>query len=167
MILQVDMVQGIGERFQRLFPLLRFQLALPYRDAVPTHCRQFPVILPVTLHVPADLRHPELPVRLRNLTALRILNHIFHPTSYIRHLWQRHIVSMPEASVHEDACPVFSQYQVRMPRQPLMVQPVTEPSLPQTTTHNHFWLRVLASNRCHVGVPLLCREFIHITSKHL
>ena len=74
MVLQVDMVQGIGERFQRLFPFLWFQLALPYRDAVPPHGCQPLLVLYIPFLVPANLVHPELPVRLRNLTALRILN---------------------------------------------------------------------------------------------
>ena len=69
MILQPDMVQGERYRVQRLFPLRRLQLALPYRDAMPAHLSQPPLLLLVPLFVPPNLRHPELPVRLRNLAA--------------------------------------------------------------------------------------------------
>ena len=68
------MVQRKGDGFQRLFPLLRPQLALPYRDAMPTHLHQLPLFLLIPFLISANLRHPELPVRLRNLTALRTLN---------------------------------------------------------------------------------------------
>ena len=74
MILQPDMVQREGNRVERFLTHRRFQLALPHRDAVPPHLSQSALLRLVALLVPADLRHPEVAVRLRNLAALRILN---------------------------------------------------------------------------------------------
>ena len=73
-ILQPDAVQRIGEAFQGLLPPLGFQLTLPDGDAVPAHLGQRLLLFNIPLLISPDLRHPELPVRLRNLTALRINN---------------------------------------------------------------------------------------------
>ena len=71
--MQPDMVQGKGYRVQRLFPLQRLQFAFPNGDAMPAHFSQFALFLLVTLLVPANLRHPEIPIRLRNLAAGRTI----------------------------------------------------------------------------------------------
>jgi hypothetical protein len=122
---------------------------------MPAHFSQFALFLLIALFVPANLRHPKVTVRLRNLAALRTLNHIFHLSSAIRHPWQRHVMTMPKTSIDEDARPVFPQHQVRMTRQSLMVQAVSESPTPQPKTHNHFRLRILRVNRSHINVPLL------------
>ena len=63
------MVQCKSNRLQSLFALLWLQLALPNSDAVLAHSCQFLLLFFIPFLVPANLRHPELPVRLRNLTA--------------------------------------------------------------------------------------------------
>ena len=60
-------------------------------------------------------------------------------------------MSMPETPVHEDARPVFLQHQIRMTRQPLVVEPIAESPLPQPTPHYHLGLRVLPPDGRHVG----------------
>ena len=70
MVFHPDVVQRECYRLQRLFPFLGCQFALPYRNAVPAHSCQLALFLAVPFLVPPDLRHPELPVRLRNLAAL-------------------------------------------------------------------------------------------------
>jgi hypothetical protein len=72
-----------------------------------------------------------------------------------------HQVAMPKTAIHEDTCPVLPQYEVRMSRQTLMIQPIAEASFPQPTTHNHFRFRILRPDSCHVGMPLLYGKFIH------
>ena len=146
MILQPDMVQRECNRVERLFALLRLQLALPHRDAVPPHLSQSALLLLVTFLVPANLRHPELTVRLRNLATLRILN-----TLYFIFCVQRDFVPMPEAPVHEDTRPVFPQHQIRMPWQPLVIEPIAESPLPQPTPHNHLGFRILPPDGRHIG----------------
>jgi hypothetical protein len=69
---------------------------------------------------------------------------------------------MPKAPVDKDACSIFPQHQVRMPRQPFMIQSISETTLPQPTPHNHFWLRILIVNRRHILMPLLWSEVVHI-----
>ena len=75
--------------------------------------------------------------------------------------FELNIVSVPKAPVHENARPVLPQHQIRMPRQPLVIQPISEPSFPQPTPHHHLRLRILRPNRRHIGVPLLGSDFVH------
>ena len=119
MVLQPYMVQRECNRLQRFFPLRRLQFTLPYCDAVPAHFRQLALFLLVTLFVSTNLCHPKVPIRLRNLAALRTLHFI---------LFNK--MSMPEAPIHEDTRPVFPQHQVRMSGQSLVVQPLPEPTFP-------------------------------------
>ena len=110
------MVQGEGYRLQRILPLRWLQLALPNSDAMPAHLRQFPLFLLIALLVPPNLRHPELPVRLGNLTTLRVHN-VITPLALWRGVGgEAHIVSMPKTPIHKDARPILPQYQVRMSR---------------------------------------------------
>lgn len=60
-----------------------------------------------------------------------------------------------------DARPILSQHQVRMPRQPPVIQTIPKSPLPQPTPHNHLRLRILRPDRLHIGVSLLWREFVH------
>ena len=161
MVLQPDMVQRKGNSVQRLLPLRGLQFALPYRDAVPPHLRQPSLLLSVPLLVSSYLRHPELPVRLRNLTARGIGKYVFTPLSLWRGVGGEAPMTMPEAPVHKDARPVLSQHQVGMSRQPLMVQPIPESPLPQPTPHNHLRLRVLRLDSRHVIIPLLRAKMVH------
>ena len=145
------MVQRERNRLQRLFTLRRFQVAFPHRDAMPAHRCQLLLFLLVTLLVPANLRYPELAIRLRNLATLRIGKYVFTPVALWRGVGGEALMSMPEAPIHKNACPVLPQYQVRMSRQPLVVKPVPESPFPQSTPHNHLRLRVLRPNCRHIG----------------
>ncbi len=49
-----------------------------------------------------------------------------------------------------------------MTRQPLMIESVSKPSFPQTTSYNHFWLGILAADSGHILAALLRGEVIHI-----
>ena len=115
---------------------------------MPTHRCKLLLLLLVPLFVPSDLRHPELRVCLRNLAALRTLN------------VRRNVVSVPKATIDEDASPVFLEHQVGMSWQSFMIEPISEASLPQSTPHNHLRLRVLRTNRSHRFVPLLWSESV-------
>jgi len=72
------------------------------------------------------------------------------------------VVSMPEATVHKDARPVLPHHNVRLPRQPLMIQPVSIPMSPQPTAYHHLRLRVLSVDGRHIVVALLRGVAIHI-----
>lgn len=80
--------------------------------------------------------------------------------------YELRVVSMPEAPVHEDARPVFPHHDVGLSWQSRMIQPVPEAMSPQPFAHHHFRFRVLAVDGCHVRVPLLRGEFVHVTSIH-
>ena len=73
-VLQPDVVQRECDGVQRLFTFRRLQLTLPYRDAMPAHCSQLTLFLFISFLVPANLRHPKLPIRLWNFAALRVRN---------------------------------------------------------------------------------------------
>ena len=149
MVLQPDMVERKSDGVKSHFTLLRLQFTFPYRYAMPSHFSQRLLLLLVAHLVPANLLHPEVAVCLRNLTAHRILR-----------LYHIHVMPMPEAAIHEDAGAVFPQYQVRMPRQPFVVQPVSESPFPQPMSHDHFRLRVLRTNSRHVFVSLFFSQMV-------
>ena len=151
MILQPDMVKSKSDRIQCLLSLFRFQLTFPYGDTMPAHLSQFALFLLITLLVPSNLRHPKIMICCWYFATGRAL-----------HRARIHKMSMPKATIDKDARPVFPQHQVWMTRQPFVVQPVTESSLPQPTTHNHLWLRIFRTNGRHILMPLLWGEFIHI-----
>ena len=155
MVLQPDAVQCKSDRLQCLFPPARLQFALPHRDAVPAHFGQFPLFLLVSLLVSVNLVHPELTVRLWNFAALRTLQ-AYSPLALWRGVGgEATLVSMPETPIHKDARPVFPQHQIRMSRQPFVVQSESEASTPQSTTHYHLRLRILRLDSRHVFVALL------------
>ena len=119
---------------------------------MPAHFCQSTLFLFIALLVPANFRHPEIMIRCWYLAAGRTL-----------HSGRIHKMPMPEASVDEDASPVFPQNQVRMPRQPLMIQSVSKTTFPQPTSHNHLWLRILRANARHIFVYFFRRTPTHIT----
>ena len=75
------------------------------------------------------------------------------------------MVSVPEATINKDTGPVFSQDQIWMPRQPFMIQPVSETPLPQPMTHDQLRLSILRTDGSHVIVTLLLSKFIHSSRK--
>jgi len=161
MVLQEYLVKRIGERLQRLLAHLWFQFTFPNRDAMPPHRGKFLLHPQVALLVSPDLGHPELPIRLRNLTALGIIK-FFAPLAFWRGVGgEAHIVTMPEAPIHKDTRPVLPHHDVWLSRQPRMVQPVAESLSPQPFPDHHLRLRVLAVDGRHIRMPLLLREWVH------
>lgn len=69
-------------------------------------------------------------------------------------------MTMPEATIHEDARMVFAQYDVWVSRQPRVIHPVPEPPAPQVFPHHHLRLRILALNGRHILVPLLYGQMV-------
>ena len=63
-------------------------------------------------------------------------------------------VTVPEAAVDEDDCPVFRQYKVRRTGQSLVVEPVAITSAPEFVPHDPFWSRVAGMDAGHAVVPL-------------
>ena len=68
---------------------------------------------------------------------------------------------MPEASVYKDARPVLLQYKVRMSRQPLVIQSVSEPAFPKPSSHNQLRLRVFRPYCRHIIMTLLSSKSVH------
>ena len=130
------MIQCINQRLQCLFAKGWLKLAFPYDYSIPAHSFKSGKILFITLAVAINLRLPEIGVRLRDGIILTAL------------------MAMPEASVHKYASPITVQYQVRMSRQPVMMQPVPESVRVQILPDNHFRLGTLAADALHAMVPL-------------
>lgn len=69
-------------------------------------------------------------------------------------------MTMPEASIHEDARMVFAQHNIRVPRQPRVIHPVPEPPAPQEFPHHHLRLRIPAPDGRHILVSLLYGQMV-------
>lgn len=139
------MVESEGKRFQGLFPDGRFQFAFPYHDRVPAHFSQFVHYLKIPLLIAQNLILPELGIGFRHDVVFASF------------------MSVPEASVHEDAGAVFAQHDVRFSWQPWMVESVSESVRPQEFPDKDFRLGVLAFNCRHIVVTLLYGQ----TVRHL
>ena len=109
MILQENPVKRICQRFQCVFSYGWFQFTFPDGDAMPTHCNKFVPYLIVTLLISSDFIDPKLTVCMWYFAALRVLN--FEITDI-----ELYPVSMPKATIHKDASPVFPHHDVRFTR---------------------------------------------------
>ncbi len=71
-------------------------------------------------------------------------------------------VTMPKATIDEDDCLVFAQYNVGGTGQALDVYAVAVAMGVQVTSHNQFWFCVLALDARHALVPLFfCHPVCH------
>ena len=121
------MIKSIGQCFQGLFPYFRFQLALPNRDAMPTHGCKFPLFVLVSDSIPLYFIPPEFHIGLGQYIILKPL------------------MPVPETAVHENDRPILPEYQIRMPRKTRMIQPVPEPTTEQKFPYQQFGFRIPAS----------------------
>jgi hypothetical protein len=137
MVLEIDAVEGEGQRLQGLVPLIGFQFTLPNGDAMPAHLCQLPLLPYVTFPVPVDFPCPKLHVGPRHLKVLASL------------------MPMPEATVDEDTRAVLAKYNVGMPGQPRIVEPVAKSPPSQVFAHKQLRLRVLGADRGHDVMPVL------------
>lgn len=96
MVIEKNAVERKSQRLQSPFLDSRLQLAFPYCDAMPFHRGKLALVFYVTITVAFYLSFPEFSVAFWN------------------HIISASFVSMPEASVHEDARPVFAKHDVRM-----------------------------------------------------
>ena len=136
MIFQIDMVQRKGERLQRLLPYRRLQFTFPYHDGMPSHFSQPVQHLMVPLPVPSDLLHPEPGVRFRH-------HIIFAP-----------LMSVPEAPVHQNTGAIFPQHDVRLARQPRVIEPIPESPTPQKFPDKNLRLGIPAPYCRHIVMAL-------------
>lgn len=113
MIFQEDMVQRKGKGFQGLLPNCRFQFTFPDNDGMPSHFSQPMQHFMVPFPVSPDFLHPKPGIRFRNHVILASL------------------MSMPEASIHQNAGAILPQYNIRFSRQPWMIEPIPESPSPQ------------------------------------
>lgn len=137
------MVKCESKRFKRIVSFVGFQLTLPYNDYMPSHLCQLPLFFLVPFFVPIDLLLPKVGIRLRKSEVLTA------------------IMSVPKAAVDKHTRAVLAQHNIRMARQPGVVQPVSESLPPQIFAHKYFWLRVRRANRSHILMSLLWCKSIH------
>ena len=145
MIFQEDMVKGKGKRLQSLLPDSRFQLAFPDDDGMPSHFCQPMQHLMVPLSVSPDLILPELGIRFRH------------------HIILASLMSVPEAPVHQNTGAIFPQHDVRLARQPRMIEPIPESPTPQKFPDKNLRLGIPAPYCRHIVVAL----FYGQTVRHL
>lgn len=125
---------------------MQVKLALPYRDAMPTHLRQSPLHLNITLPVAQYLLYPEGAVSMRNLTTFGVL---YLDIGCIRSKGMD-VVSMPETSIHEYARPVFSKHHVRLPWQARMIKSIAKAISPKKFPNDNLRLGVFALDSRHI-----------------
>ena len=77
---------------------------------MPSHFSQLALLLLVTFLIPANFRHPEIMISVGYLAASRTF-----------HCLRIYKMSMPEASVDEDASAILAKHQVRMPWQAFVI----------------------------------------------
>jgi hypothetical protein len=121
---------------QIFFPHLRFELALPKLDDVPAHVTKFDATIQITFPIPFYLGFPKLRIRLRQ----DIISASF--------------MSMPKASVNEDASTILLQHNIGRTKQSLHIDTETEAMCKKKFPYNHFRFRVLATDVCHAAMPL-------------
>lgn len=136
MIFQEDMVQRKGKRLQGLLPDSRFQFTFPDDDGMPSHFCQPMQHLMVPLPVSPDLILPELGIRFRH------------------HIILASFMSMPEASIHQNAGTILSEHNIRFSRQPWMIEPIPESPSPQELPDKNLRFGILALDCRHVMVAL-------------
>lgn len=120
----------------RGLPVLLRQFALPDRDDGPGERVEHLGALQVSFNIPRHLRLPEFHVRLRH------------------NVFRASLMSVPEASIDKDDCPVLWQYEIGRAGQPAVIQPVSITPMPQLVPHNLFWVRVLGTDAGHAVMPL-------------
>ena len=151
MIFQEDMVQRKGKRLQRLLPDSWFQFTFPDDDGMPSHFCQPMQYLMVPLPVSPDLILPELGIRFRH------------------HIILAPFMSMPEASIHQNAGTILSEHNIRFSRQPWMIEPISESPSPQKLPDKNLRFGILALDCRHVMVALFYGHFIwhHLLNFHI
>ena len=154
MVLQIDAVQSVDEGTERGVTLFGPQLARPDGEGVPPHPFQLRTHLGVALGVAAYLLHPKGGVCLGYLAAPGTFGQFVT-------LSKVHMMSVPEASVDEDAGAVFPQHDVGLSGQTGAVDAIAESPAPQPFAHNHFGPCILRPDGRHIIVTLLGRMPIH------
>jgi hypothetical protein len=135
-VLQIDMVERESERLERLVTLILLQLALPDGDAVPSHLGELLLLFSVSFLVASDLLLPKVGVGLWHLEELTVL------------------MTMPKATIDEDASAVLPQHEVRMTGEPWVVQAIAEPPAPEIMPHEQFRFGVLRPDGGHISMYL-------------
>lgn len=120
------------------------ELAFPYRDAVPTHLCQLPLLFLIPFLIPLNLFLPEVRIRLRHPEVLTT------------------IMPMPKAAIDKHARAILSQYNIRVTGEARIVETVAEAMRPEIAPHNQFRACVFAADCRHVRVALgWCKNVHH------
>lgn len=115
-------------------PAWLVRLAIPYGANLPSHSSELAEVFFIPLDIGFELWVPVMPIGFRTARieafALRML--------------------VPKTTVHEDYFRARREYQVRLSRQLLAVQPVAVTSAMQKPAHDQFRRRILAADTAHV-----------------
>jgi hypothetical protein len=103
---------------------------------MPTHVTKFDTPIQIPFPIPFYLGFPKLCIRLWQDVI---------PTTFM---------TMPKASVDEDASTILLQHNIGRTRQSLHIDTETEAMCEKELPHNHFRFRVLATDVCHASMPL-------------
>ena len=113
-----------------------FQLTLPYHNNIPPKLFQNLSFLFITGNVSFNFIFPEFFITFRPYKVF---------TTFM---------TMPKASVDEDASTILLQHNIGRTRQSLHIDTETEAMCEKEFPYNHLWLRILATDVCHASMPL-------------
>ena len=136
LILQRDEVESAQQAIERDLSLLRLELTLPYLDGVPPHCLQAQACRMVALAIVFNLIRPIVHIGLRQA---------IHTASFM---------SMPEASVDEDAGVQTGDDDVGSARKRTSMYAVAKTMAEQEPAHNHLWPSVSRLYLAHAPAAL-------------
>ena len=119
--------------------------AFPYCYYFPSKLFQFSSIFLVPLPVPADLDFPELHIRGRDPE----ISAAFMP--------------VPETTMDEYDSLVFREHDIRMPRKPFVILPVSKSFRKKVLPDNNFRFRVPAMDTRHVQASLFRCQGVHLS----
>lgn len=121
---------------------LRFQLALPYLNDIPSKFGKLRIGLFISLNITFNFILPKFAICFRNSWILTVL------------------VSVPKAPVNEYNSLVFRKDDVRFPGKIFSMKSETKPVSKQKATHQNFGFGVLASYVRHTFAALFFWEYI-------
>ena len=134
--MEIDLKESLFKRCESLLSYRWLELTFPNSDAVPSKCRELVNCTGVPGFVASDFVLPEGNIALGHAECLAS------------------VMTMPETSIDENACCIFSHDEVRMAWQTGIVEPIPESMGKKIASYNQLWLGVLGANRRHISMTL-------------
>lgn len=124
------------------------------------HCWAFCFTFPNHNYPPTGLFQRRAVLRITPHIALKLWRPVVRPAFGVGR--QLAPVPVPEAPVDKNHSPVLWQHQIRLARQPLIMQPEPQPEAMRGGPHQHFGLGVLGLDTGHEPAAQLGSQGVHL-----